>query len=38
MEEQKKSRREAFGERLKKKYPEKAFDDDEALFGQIDDD
>ena len=38
MEEQKKSRREAFGERLKQKYPEKTFDDDETLFGQIDDD
>lgn len=33
-----KSRREQFGERLKKKYPDREFADDEALFGQIDDD
>ncbi len=32
------SRREQFGERLKKKYPDREFADDEALFGQIDDD
>ena len=34
----KKSRREQFGERLKKKYPDREYADDEALFGQIDDD
>ncbi len=33
-----KSRREQFGERLKKKYPDRDFADEEALFGQIDDD
>lgn len=33
-----KSRRDQFGERLKKKYPDREFADDEALFGQIDDD
>lgn len=34
-----KSRREQFvGERLKTKYPDREFADDEALFGQIDDD
>lgn len=33
-----KSRREQFGERLKKKYPDREFADDEALFGQIDED
>lgn len=33
-----KSRREQFGERLKQKYPDREFADDEALFGQIDDD
>jgi hypothetical protein len=33
-----KSRREQFGERLKGKYPDREFADDEALFGQIDDD
>lgn len=33
-----KSRRELFGERLKKKYPDREYADDEALFGQIDDD
>lgn len=33
-----KSRREQFGERLKKKYPDREYADDEALFGQISDD
>ncbi len=33
-----KSRRDQFGERLKAKYPDKEYADDEALFGQIDDD
>lgn len=33
-----KSRREQFGERLKQKYPDREYADDEALFGQIDDD
>lgn len=33
-----KSRRDQFGERLKKKYPDREYADDEALFGQIDDD
>ena len=28
-----KSRRDQFGERLKKKYPDREFADDEALFG-----
>lgn len=32
------SKREKFGERLKKKYPDREYADDEALFGQIDDD
>lgn len=32
------SRRAQFGERLKKKYPDKEYADDEALFGQINDD
>ena len=36
--EPKKGRREQFGERLKTKYPDREFADDEALFGQIDDD
>lgn len=31
-------KRDAFLERLKGKYPEKSFDDDEALYGQINDD
>lgn len=35
---QSKSRRDLFGERLKKKYPDREFADDEALFGQINDD
>ena len=40
MAEQKqvKSRRDQFGERLKKKYPDREYADDEALFGQINDD
>ncbi len=33
-----KSKREKFGERLKQKYPDREYADDEALFGQIDDD
>lgn len=33
-----KSKRENFGERLKKKYPDRDYPDDEALFGQINDD
>lgn len=33
-----KSKRELFGERLKKKYPDRDYADDEALFGQINDD
>lgn len=33
-----KSKRENFGERLKKKYPDREYPDDEALFGQINDD
>lgn len=37
-EKQVKSRRDLFGERLKKKYPDREFADDEALFGQINDD
>lgn len=32
------SKRDMFGERLKKKYPDKEYADDEALFGQINDD
>ncbi|MBP3511169.1 MAG: hypothetical protein J6K19_03910 [Prevotella sp.] len=32
------SRRDQFGERLKKKYPDREYADDEALFGQINDD
>lgn len=37
-EKQVKSRRDQFGERLKKKYPDREYADDEALFGQINDD
>lgn len=33
-----KSRRDQFSERLKKKYPDREYADDEALFGQINDD
>lgn len=33
-----KSRRDQIGERLKNKYPDREFADDEALFGQINDD
>jgi len=33
-----KSKRELFGERLKTKYPDREFADDEELFGQIDED
>lgn len=33
-----KSKRDLFGERLKKKYPDREYADDEALFGQIDED
>ena len=36
--QEQKSRRDAFGERLKAKYPDREYADDEALFGQIDDD
>ncbi len=32
------SRREQLGQRLKKKYPDREYADDEALFGQINDD
>lgn len=35
---QPKSKRDLFGERLKKKYPDREYADDEALFGQINDD
>ena len=37
-EKQVRSRRDQFGERLKQKYPEREYADDEALFGQINDD
>lgn len=37
-DKQVKSKRDQFGERLKKKYPDKEYADDEALFGQINDD
>lgn len=37
-EKQVKSRRDQFSERLKKKYPDREYADDEALFGQINDD
>jgi len=37
-EKQVKSRRDQLGERLKKKYPDREYVDDEALFGQINDD
>lgn len=33
-----KSKRDAFSERLKQKYPDREYADDEALFGQISDD
>lgn len=33
-----KSKRELFGERMKKKYPDREYADDEELFGQINDD
>lgn len=33
-----KSKRDSFSERLKGKYPDRQFDDDEAMFGQINDD
>lgn len=33
-----KSKRDLFGERLKKKYPDREYADDEELFGQINDD
>lgn len=33
-----KSKKELFGARLKKKYPDREYGDDEALFGQIDED
>lgn len=34
----KKTKREQFGERMKTRYPDKEFADDEALFGQINED
>lgn len=37
-EKEVKSRRVQIGERLKKKYPDREYADDEALFGQINDD
>lgn len=37
-EEPKKSKREIFNERLKTKYPDREYADDEALFGQIGED
>lgn len=37
-EKQIKSRRDQLGERLKKRYPDREYADDEALFGQINDD
>ena len=37
-EKQVTSRRDQLGERLKKKYPDREYADDEALFGQINDD
>lgn len=37
-EKQVKSKRDQFGERLKNKYPDREYADDEALFGQINDD
>lgn len=37
-EKEVKSRRAQFDERLKKKYPDREYADDEALFGQINDD
>ena len=33
-----KSKRDILGERLKKKYPDKEYSNDEELFGQINDD
>lgn len=33
-----KNKRDLFGERLKKKYPDREYADDDALFGQINDD
>ena len=33
-----KNNREKFAERMKNKYPDRSFDDDESLFGQINDD
>lgn len=36
--QQVKSKRDQFGERLKQKYPDREYADDEALFGQISDD
>ena len=33
-----KSNRELYNERLKAKYPDREFADDEAIFGQINDD
>lgn len=36
--EQPKSKREQILERLKKKYPETDFEDDDSVFGKIDED
>ena len=36
--EQPKSKREQFLERLKKKYPEVDFEDEDSMFGKIDED
>lgn len=36
--EQNKTKRDLLGERLKRKYPDREYADDEALFGQINDD
>ena len=33
-----KSKRDAFKERMKSKYPDRNFDDEEVFFGQINDD
>ena len=37
-ENQPKTKRELFGERMKAKYPDREFADDEAMYGQINDD
>ena len=38
IQEQKKSRRDGFMERLRNKYPEQDFTDEEVVFGRVDDD